>query len=124
MEHPEIKKNEFLLSNVKRGEEWKFGFISGEDIVDGRLGEIAYNQMGDVLPDYRPVFAQRWWPAIVKGKLIRIYTELNQIHPHDLNLLSKKEVIALNKELAEQVVLTPGICGDFDIRLLQPDYPE
>lgn len=57
--HPEIKDNEFLLSNVKIGEEWKFGLFNEKPNRNGRVGKIAYDNMGYLLPGYVPVFVKR-----------------------------------------------------------------
>ena len=54
--HPEIKTDEFLLSNVKIGEEWLFGFHDGKKTTsNGRLGKIAYNNMGYKVPGHIPI---------------------------------------------------------------------
>lgn len=58
--HPEIEDNEFLLSNVEIGEEWQFGFLDGKKTTNnGRLGEIAYDNMGYVVPGQVPVFVKK-----------------------------------------------------------------
>lgn len=57
--HPEIKDDEFLLSNVKIGEEWMFGFFDGRQTTNnGRLGKIAYDSMGYEVPMHIPVFVK------------------------------------------------------------------
>lgn len=58
--HPEIKDDEFLLSNVKIGEEWQFGFFGGEKTTNnGRLGKIALDSMGYVVHGQVPVFVKK-----------------------------------------------------------------
>ena len=58
--HPEIKDDEFLLSNVDIGEEWFFGFHDGKQTTNnGRLGKIAYDNMGYEVPGRVPVFVKK-----------------------------------------------------------------
>ena len=57
--HPEIKDDEFLLSNVQIGEEWLFGFHNGQKTTNnGRLGKIAYDRMGYEVPRHVPIFVK------------------------------------------------------------------
>lgn len=57
--HPEIRIDEFLLSNVKIGEEWKFGFFDGwQTTKNGKLGKIAYDSMGYEVTGHIPVFVK------------------------------------------------------------------
>jgi len=57
--HPEIKDDEFMLSNVKVGEEWLFGFFDRQPTKNGRLGKIAYDNMGYEVPGHVPIFVKR-----------------------------------------------------------------
>lgn len=61
--HPELRKNEFVLSNVKAGEEWKFGFFNGNRTLGkDRLGNVAYDNMGNVVLGHFPVIKSNKWP--------------------------------------------------------------
>jgi len=53
--HPEMKNDEWKLCNVKIGEEWLFGFFYGKR-KNHRLGKIAYDNMGYVVANHRPIF--------------------------------------------------------------------
>ena len=56
--HPEIKDVEYLLSNVVIGDEWMFGFFKDRQPINGRLGNIAYDNMGYVMPNHIPVIVK------------------------------------------------------------------
>lgn len=103
MAHSELRKNEYCITNVEIGKEWTWGFFDGKEETPGcRLGKVAYNQKGQVITGYRPVFKQRWYAGVVNGKLIRIYTELYEIHPDDLSELTSEEIEEVNRELMEE----------------------
>ena len=57
--HPEIKDDEFMLSNIAIGEEWLFGFFNKKTPADGRLGKIAYDTTGYISSGHIPVFKKK-----------------------------------------------------------------
>lgn len=92
--HPELRENEFLISNVEKGKEWCFGFRNAETTLGfSRLGKVAYDRLGRVRPNYLPVFSINWWVLIVNGKMIRMIAD--EIHLEDIHLLTDDEIKAV-----------------------------
>ncbi len=64
-QHPEQKEGEFFITNIKRRREEEltsqlesdFDYIGWET---KRLGKIAYNNTGEILPNDLPVFAKKF----------------------------------------------------------------
>ena len=57
-DHPELREGEIFLNNVKPADEEYQGFAA-IGWKTKRLGNIAYNVFGDILPHHRPVFVLR-----------------------------------------------------------------
>lgn len=60
--HPEMKENEFFVMNMNIDEFKNWLKIENDPcskIEYLRLGEIAYNTFGEIVPEFKPCFAKR-----------------------------------------------------------------
>ena len=67
--HPELKKNEFLIINVKDNENWFLKLPDSIKLI--RKGNVAYTTGGkEIVPDMKPLFGIRKREYKIKGYVL------------------------------------------------------